>query len=138
MPEITIRLYEGRTDEQKQEIVEVFTRELSRIIDREPDYISIEFNEIPWDENVPDNLRSAQSQKQGGRRREAGRYRATKSGCNRTSLVWSGRSARRCGTLSVAIPDTISALLTGYPVFFPLQICTFIRFSDCLSELQHF
>ncbi|MCF7756344.1 MULTISPECIES: tautomerase family protein [Paenibacillus] len=66
MPEITIRLYEGRTDEQKQEIVEVFTRELSRIIDREPDYISIEFNEIPWDENVPDNLRSTQSQKQGG------------------------------------------------------------------------
>ncbi|KAA2299882.1 4-oxalocrotonate tautomerase, partial [Clostridioides difficile] len=48
------------------EIVEVFTRELSRIIDREPDYISIEFNEIPWDENVPDNLRSMPSQKQGG------------------------------------------------------------------------
>ncbi|MFX3651298.1 MAG: 4-oxalocrotonate tautomerase family protein [Paenibacillus sp.] len=66
MPEITIRLYEGRTDEQKQEIVEVFTRELSRIIDREPDYISIKFNEIPWDENVPDNLRAMQSQKQGG------------------------------------------------------------------------
>ncbi|WP_145320949.1 tautomerase family protein [Paenibacillus xylanexedens] len=66
MPEITIRLYEGRTDEQKQEIVEVFTRELSRIIDREPEYISVSFNEIPWDENVPDNLRIMQSQKQGG------------------------------------------------------------------------
>ncbi|MFS0870838.1 tautomerase family protein [Paenibacillus xylanilyticus] len=66
MPEITIRLYEGRTDEQKQEIVEVFTRELSRIIDREPEYISVSFNEIPWDENVPDNLRSMHSQKQGG------------------------------------------------------------------------
>ncbi|MEO2205292.1 tautomerase family protein [Paenibacillus pabuli] len=66
MPEITIRLYEGRTNEQKQEIVEVFTRELSRIIDREPEYISVSFNEIPWDENVPDNLKIKHSQKQEG------------------------------------------------------------------------
>lgn len=57
VPEITIRMYEGRTKEQKDEIVEVFTRELSRIIDREPQFISIQFNEIPLDENAPANLR---------------------------------------------------------------------------------
>ncbi|MFF2482273.1 4-oxalocrotonate tautomerase family protein [Paenibacillus sp. NPDC058071] len=56
MPQITIKMYEGRTDEQKDEIVEVFTRELSRIIDREPEFISIAFDEIPLDENAPANL----------------------------------------------------------------------------------
>ncbi|GGG11986.1 hypothetical protein GCM10010912_65520 [Paenibacillus albidus] len=65
MPEISITMYEGRTESQKQEIVEVFTRELSRIIDREPAYISVLFNEIPWDENVPENLRKQQSPKGG-------------------------------------------------------------------------
>lgn len=57
MPQITIKMYEGRTDKQKQEIVEVFTRELSRIIDRDPQYITITFDEIPLDENAPANLR---------------------------------------------------------------------------------
>lgn len=58
MPQISIKMYEGRTKEQKDEIVDVFTRELSRIIDREPEFISIEFNEIPIDENAPANLRN--------------------------------------------------------------------------------
>lgn len=62
MPQISIKMYEGRTDAQKQEIVEVFTRELSRIIDREPEYISVTFQEIPWDDNVPDNLKKTREQ----------------------------------------------------------------------------
>lgn len=59
MPHITIKMYEGRTQQQKEEIVAVFTRELSRIIDREERFITIEFNEIPVDENAPSNLRNA-------------------------------------------------------------------------------
>lgn len=62
MPQITIKMYEGRTKEQKDEIVEVFTRELSRIIDRDPKFIHIEFNEIPLDENAPANLRRAKDE----------------------------------------------------------------------------
>lgn len=58
MPQISIRMYEGRTQEQKDEIVEVFTRELSRIIDREPEFITIAFDEIPIDDNAPDNLKN--------------------------------------------------------------------------------
>ncbi|RAV01427.1 tautomerase family protein [Paenibacillus sp. YN15] len=57
MPHITIKMYEGRTQEQKDEIVHVFTKELSRIIQREEQFITIEFNEIPLDENAPANLR---------------------------------------------------------------------------------
>lgn len=57
MPHITIKMYKGRTQEQKEEIVTVFTKELSRIIQREEQYITIEFNEIPLDENAPANLR---------------------------------------------------------------------------------
>ncbi|RIX59393.1 4-oxalocrotonate tautomerase [Paenibacillus nanensis] len=56
MPEIKIKMYEGRTEAQKDEIVEIYTRVLSRIIDREPEFITIEFNEIPLDENAPPNL----------------------------------------------------------------------------------
>ncbi|MFD2612285.1 tautomerase family protein [Paenibacillus gansuensis] len=59
MPEITIKMYEGRTQEQKAEIVEVFTRELSRIIYREPEFISITFEEIPLDDNAPEHLKQA-------------------------------------------------------------------------------
>jgi 4-oxalocrotonate tautomerase len=51
-------MYEGRTDEQKNEIVDVFTKELSRIIDREPEFISIRFDEIPIDDNAPAHLRN--------------------------------------------------------------------------------
>jgi 4-oxalocrotonate tautomerase len=57
MPQISIKMYEGRTQKQKDEITEVFTRELSRIIDRDPNFISIYFDEIPIDENAPDNLK---------------------------------------------------------------------------------
>ena len=58
MPQISIRMYEGRTQEQKDEIVEVFTRELSRIINREPEFISVAFDEIPIDENAPAHLKA--------------------------------------------------------------------------------
>ncbi|MEK3883283.1 tautomerase family protein [Paenibacillus sp. PL2-23] len=58
MPHISIKMYEGRTDAQKNEIVEVFTKELSRIIDREPEFITIEFNEIPIDDQAPANLKN--------------------------------------------------------------------------------
>ncbi len=57
MPHITIKMYEGRTPKQKEEIVTVFTKELSRIIQREEQFITIEFNEIPLDDNAPANLR---------------------------------------------------------------------------------
>lgn len=60
MPHITIKMYEGRTERQKEEIAEVFTRELSRIIDREKAFITVEFNEIPLDELAPANLRQAE------------------------------------------------------------------------------
>lgn len=56
MPHIEIRMYEGRTRKQKEEIVSVFTRELSRIIEREEQFITVEFQEIPLDENAPANL----------------------------------------------------------------------------------
>ncbi|MEK4104461.1 tautomerase family protein [Paenibacillus sp. FSL R5-0636] len=56
MPHIEIRMYEGRTSEQKEEIVTVFTRELSRIIERDERFITVEFQEIPLDENAPANL----------------------------------------------------------------------------------
>lgn len=58
LPQITIKMYEGRSDAQKEEIVEVFTRELSRIIEREPEFICIRFDEIPIDEHAPANLRN--------------------------------------------------------------------------------
>lgn len=61
MPQITIRMYEGRTQQQKDEIVEVFTRELSRIIERDPAFITIQFNEIPIDEDAPANLKQAKT-----------------------------------------------------------------------------
>ncbi|ASA21538.1 tautomerase family protein [Paenibacillus donghaensis] len=61
MPHIDIRMYEGRTREQKEEIVSVFTRELSRIIEREERFITVEFQEIPLDENAPANLLKAGS-----------------------------------------------------------------------------
>lgn len=57
MPKISIRMYEGRTDEQKNEIVEVITRELSRILDRGPEHFEIKFDEIPLDKNAPSNLK---------------------------------------------------------------------------------
>lgn len=57
MPEISIKMYEGRTEEQKKELVDVFTKEMSRIIKREPEFIKIYFNEIPLDENAPGNLK---------------------------------------------------------------------------------
>lgn len=50
MPKITVEMYEGRTQAQKDEIVEVFTKELSRIINREEKYITVFFNEIPIEE----------------------------------------------------------------------------------------
>jgi 4-oxalocrotonate tautomerase len=50
-------MYEGRTKEQKNEIVDVFTKEMSRIIQRVPKHIHIEFNEMPVDENAPAELR---------------------------------------------------------------------------------
>ncbi|MBO2942679.1 tautomerase family protein [Paenibacillus sp. F411] len=67
MPQITIKMYEGRSQSQKEEIVETFTRELSRIIDREPEFISITFDEIPVDENAPEHLRK-QKELEGGSR----------------------------------------------------------------------
>lgn len=65
MPHITIKMYEGRTPRQKEEIVEVFTNELSRIIDREKEFITIEFNEIPLDENAPANLLNKREKDEG-------------------------------------------------------------------------
>lgn len=57
MPEIHIKMYEGRTQAQKDEIVEVFTREISRILDRDPKATKVSFTELPLDENAPANIK---------------------------------------------------------------------------------
>ncbi|WP_372630240.1 4-oxalocrotonate tautomerase family protein [Cohnella sp.] len=61
MPKITIRMYEGRTQSQKDELVEVFTREMSRIIERESKHIHVDFDEIPVDDNAPEHLKKARN-----------------------------------------------------------------------------
>lgn len=57
MPEIHITMYEGRSQAQRDDIVEVFTREISRILDRDPKHTKVTFTEIPLDENAPANLK---------------------------------------------------------------------------------
>lgn len=59
MPLITIRMYEGRTQSQKDELTEAFTREMARIIDRDPKFIKVEFNEVPIDDDAPEHLKQA-------------------------------------------------------------------------------
>jgi len=47
MPTITVSMYEGRTDQQKTEIVEVFTKELSRILEGKHGEIKVAIKETP-------------------------------------------------------------------------------------------
>jgi len=59
MPTITVKMYEGRTDSQKAEITDVLSRELSRLIHRPLDAISVKFDELPIDENTPPGVLEA-------------------------------------------------------------------------------
>lgn len=47
MPEIKIKMFEGRTENQKEEIDRVFTKELTRILNGDHGPIKVVFNEIP-------------------------------------------------------------------------------------------
>ena len=47
MPFISIRMFEGRTEEQKSEIEKTFSVEISRILKGEHGPIKIQFEEIP-------------------------------------------------------------------------------------------
>ncbi|EGO64376.1 tautomerase family protein, partial [Acetonema longum] len=47
MPVISIKMYEGRTQAQKDEISQTFTREISRILKGDHGPVTVEFNEIP-------------------------------------------------------------------------------------------
>lgn len=60
LPEMTTEMHKGRSGQQKEEHIEVFTGELSRMtdIDRAPEYIHIRFDENPVDDNAPANLKN--------------------------------------------------------------------------------
>jgi 4-oxalocrotonate tautomerase len=49
MPYINIKLARGRTVEQKQEFVEVITREAARILHVEPEWVTVIFDEYERD-----------------------------------------------------------------------------------------
>lgn len=47
MPTINVSMFEGRTDEQKAEISQVFKKELSRILKGTHGEIKVIFNDMP-------------------------------------------------------------------------------------------
>lgn len=51
MPQITIKMFTGRSKEQKAEITEVFSRELTRILNGDHGPITVKFDEIPREED---------------------------------------------------------------------------------------
>lgn len=54
MPLINVKMLEGRTIEQKRELVEVFTREATRILDCKPDQVTMiidEYSREGWAKN---------------------------------------------------------------------------------------
>ena len=55
MPHVSIKLYPGRTLEQKQALTERIVAVMGETIGAEPEHISVSFEEIPseyWDEQV--------------------------------------------------------------------------------------
>lgn len=51
MPLINIKMTAGRTTEQKQELVETLTREVVKILDVEPDWVTViidEYSRSDW------------------------------------------------------------------------------------------
>ena len=55
MPHIVVKLWPGRTEQQKKRLTEAITRDVSRIFDLDDGYISIAFEEIEaddWDDKV--------------------------------------------------------------------------------------
>lgn len=49
MPFFSVKMAKGRTVEQKQQFVEVITREAARILDVRPDWITVVFDEYSRD-----------------------------------------------------------------------------------------
>jgi 4-oxalocrotonate tautomerase len=47
MPVINVKMVEGRTLDKKQELVEALTREIVRILDVEPDWVTVIIDEYP-------------------------------------------------------------------------------------------
>jgi 4-oxalocrotonate tautomerase len=47
MPFINVKMVEGRTMEKKQELVEALTREVVRILDVEPEWVTVVIDEYP-------------------------------------------------------------------------------------------
>ena len=55
MPHVVVKLWPGRTEEQKKQLTKAITRDVSRIFDLDEGHISIAFEEIDadeWDEKV--------------------------------------------------------------------------------------
>ncbi len=51
MPVINVKMVEGRTLDKKQELVEALTREIVRILDVEPDWVTViidEYSRSNW------------------------------------------------------------------------------------------
>jgi 4-oxalocrotonate tautomerase len=49
MPIINVQMIAGRSQEKKQELVGVLTRETARILDIEPDWVTVVINEYTRD-----------------------------------------------------------------------------------------
>ena len=49
MPIINVQMIAGRSQEKKQELVAVLTREAARILDVEPDWVTVVINEYTRD-----------------------------------------------------------------------------------------
>ncbi|HBQ26294.1 MAG TPA: 4-oxalocrotonate tautomerase [Syntrophomonas sp.] len=49
MPIINVQMIAGRSQEKKQELVAVLTRETARILDVEPDWVTVVINEYTRD-----------------------------------------------------------------------------------------
>lgn len=49
MPILNVQMIAGRSQEKKQELVEVLTRETARILEVEPDWVTVVINEYTRD-----------------------------------------------------------------------------------------
>lgn len=49
MPILTVQMIAGRSQEKKQELVAVLTRETARILEVEPDWVTVVINEYTRD-----------------------------------------------------------------------------------------
>ena len=55
MPHVVVKLWPGRTEQQKKRLTEAITKDVRRVFDLDEQYISIAFEEVDadeWDEKV--------------------------------------------------------------------------------------